>query len=86
MRRVLQAATGLVAYLSDPNLVATIFAPSNTAFTQFFTDSGLTAEAALGQTYLITVVCLLNPTLVTVVCLLSPKLNVPRHHGVPPKP
>jgi uncharacterized surface protein with fasciclin (FAS1) repeats len=45
-------AAGLTSALSDPNLVATVFAPTNEAFAELFTELNITAEEALALPYL----------------------------------
>merc|ERR1712037_1022650 len=48
------AASGLAETLSDPSLEATIFAPTDAAFTQALTDLGLTKEELLADTETLT--------------------------------
>ena len=47
-RCVLQAAN-LTAYLSDPTLVATVFVPTNDAFTTALSQYGVTPTQALAE-------------------------------------
>jgi len=45
-------AAGLTSTLADPTLVATVFAPTNEAFNNLFTELDITAEQALALPYL----------------------------------
>jgi hypothetical protein len=46
---VVEQVLGLADQFSDPNLVATVFAPTNAAFTTLLAELGLSATDALTQ-------------------------------------
>ena len=46
-------AANLSEYLNDPDLVATVFAPTNDAFTKALNQYGVTPAQALQQTSLV---------------------------------
>ena len=50
-------ATGLAATLSDPSLVATVFAPTDDAFSNLLNTTGLSAAQLLNNTDILTQVC-----------------------------
>lgn len=52
----------MVPYLSDPNLTATIFAPTDAAFTAALKAYGLTAAQLLSNKDVLTTVSLVQPT------------------------
>ena len=66
LRSVVQAA-GLTSTLSDPTLVATIFAPTDDAFTNLLKTTGLSAAQLLNNTDILTQACTQNTKPVDVV-------------------